>query len=229
MQVLLIGTDTLHRRFIINSLADEHDITACFYDGDLLLPKFDVKPNWAEMESKSLKDLFLIKTNSINAKKLFYVNSWEKVNNQLFKEIQIADIVLISGAGRIKGEFFNQIRDKAINIHLGIAEEYRGLDTNLWAWYHKDVDNIGVTLHEIDPTLDTGRIFFSEKLPMSCDIHPWNLRYHETIMAIKLINSALFLKQSKELVSRAQYRCGRYYSFMPAVLKNYLSPSLTEM
>ena len=51
-----------------------------------------------------------------------------------------------------------------INVHRGIINKYRGLDSDLWAIYHKDLDNIGVTIHKVDENLDTGKRNRSKKI-----------------------------------------------------------------
>ena len=78
-----------------------------------------------------------------------------------------ANFVIISGADLIKGQLLEMLRLKALNVHMGIAEKYRGLDSNLWAWYHKDYKNIGVTLHKLNKNLDTGQIFKSQSLKIN--------------------------------------------------------------
>ena len=69
------------------------------------------------------------------------------------KEISKANFIIVSGADWIKGELLNKIKHKSLNVHMGIAQKYRGLDSNLWAWYHNDFKNMGVTLHKLDYSL----------------------------------------------------------------------------
>ena len=45
------------------------------------------------------------------------------------------------------------------------AQYYRGLDSDLWAIYHRDYKNIGVTIHMVDSELDTGEILYQENTP----------------------------------------------------------------
>ena len=106
---------------------------------------------------------------------------------------------------------------------MGIAEKYRGLDSNLWAWYHEDYKNMGVTLHELDHNLDTGKIFKKGFLNISYKTQVWLLRYHESNLATKLIISAINKFNTNKYVLNKQKNIGRYYSFMPAVIKNNLN------
>ena len=105
---------------------------------------------------------------------------------------------------------------------MGIAEKYRGLDSNLWAWYHKDFRNIGVTLHKLDNDLDSGLIFRSQRLKLNKNQKVWLLRYLESELAIKLLKQAINKIKNSKLKFRKQKFDGRYYSFMPSVIKNSL-------
>jgi len=112
------------------------------------------------------------------------------------------------------------LRPKALNVHMGIAEKYRGLDSNLWAFYHHDYKSIGVTLHKLDRRLDTGQVFKSQSLTINKKTKIWLLRYLESDLAVKLLKMALNSFGKKKLILRRQKKIGRYYSFMPAVIKN---------
>lgn len=68
------------------------------------------------------------------------------------------DLLLVSGAPILKPPLFSIPRYGTVNLHYGIAPAYRGEDTLFWAWMNGDWDNLGVTLHFIDPGVDTGRI-----------------------------------------------------------------------
>lgn len=45
---------------------------------------------------------------------------------------------------------------RAINIHIGMLPENRGADPNFWSWFNNTKK--GVTIHQLDAGLDTGRI-----------------------------------------------------------------------
>lgn len=224
---MLLGTDTAHRRFLINRLLDQGwNLSHCLFETETKQPKFPVKPSWYSHEEEELDRLFSCDTS----------RSLERVQAHYFGTLNSADSIrclasldwdfaIVSGAGRIKSEMLSLIAGKSLNVHIGIAEKYRGLDTNLWAIYHSEVENIGVTLHELEDELDTGNIFFQETLVVTPDINMLNLRYFETILALELLEKALHQFCDGRLKGRAQVEVGRYYSFMPAVLKEHLSIS----
>jgi methionyl-tRNA formyltransferase len=67
------------------------------------------------------------------------------------------DLILACGAPVLAPEIFNIPRLASINIHFGIAPNYRGEHTLLWPLRIGDYQNIGITIHHIDEGIDTGR------------------------------------------------------------------------
>ena len=49
-------------------------------------------------------------------------------------------------------------------MHGGDPEYYRGLDSFLWAIYHKDFNKFYVTLHNVNNTFDSGGVIYKKKL-----------------------------------------------------------------
>jgi len=93
----------------------------------------------------------------------------------------------------------------------------------LWALYHGDIENMGVTIHKINSELDTGEILFQKRLIYPKTVEIFSLRYFETIESIDLVYNAVLLLQNEEIAFRKQNKIGKYYSFMPGVIKDILS------
>ena len=232
MNVLLIGTDTLHRRFIINSLIDKGvKLNTCIFQTNSYKSSFKTTSPWSRLEKSKLSKKFksISRIDLRRVKKIIKIKNLSSVNKECNKEIKKANFIIISGADLIKGNLLKIIKNKALNIHMGIAEKYRGLDSNLWAWYHHDYKNIGVTLHKLDRKLDTGKIFKSKYLRITKKTKIWSLRYLESILAVDLLNLALRDLNKKKLNLRKQKQIGRYYSFMPAVIKNKIHQNTTSV
>ncbi|AWW30549.1 hypothetical protein DN752_10665 [Echinicola strongylocentroti] len=68
------------------------------------------------------------------------------------------DLLITCRAPLLSNEILRIPRLAAINIHYGIAPEYRGNDTLFWAMHNRDYRNIGGTIHHISPGVDTGNI-----------------------------------------------------------------------
>ena len=65
------------------------------------------------------------------------------------------------GSSYIKGELCDYlIRNKAINIHMGLSPFYRGTDCNFWALMDKNFMHVGSTIHYLSDGLDNGDIIY---------------------------------------------------------------------
>ena len=223
--ILLLGSDTPHRRFIINKLLDAgHNIASCLFPRSIVKPRFNVDSPWASEEKNELKDLYLRETREdLDRVSTVYCPSSLTLDDPLVSTtIGNADFVVVSGADRIGDDVLSVIENKSLNVHMGIAEEYRGLDSNLWAWYHCDYKNIGVSLHKLETTLDTGDLFQVERIKITEQTKVWKLRYLESVLAVTLTGKFLKDLAANKVNVRNQKRMGRYYSFMPFDIKKCL-------
>tara|TARA_B100000965_G_scaffold388828_1_gene393797 strand:+ start:239 stop:1036 length:798 start_codon:yes stop_codon:yes gene_type:complete len=79
-----------------------------------------------------------------------------------------SDVYIVFGSSYIKGDLVNfLIKNKAINIHMGISPYYRGSDCNFWALYDGNIHLAGSTVHLLSKGLDSGPILYhaiSEKI-----------------------------------------------------------------
>jgi hypothetical protein len=68
------------------------------------------------------------------------------------------DIIAVFGTGLIRGPLLGAGRLGIINLHGGLSPHYRGSDCTFWALYNGEPDQVGCTLHFIDPGIDTGNL-----------------------------------------------------------------------
>ncbi len=107
-----------------------------------------------------------------------------------------------------------------LNLHGGDPENYRGLDSHLWAIYHRDFEALVTTLHFVTSELDDGDIVGQMRVPLRSGMALHQLRAANTEVCVELTVSALEALRSRGVLdARRQLRCGRYYSFMPTPLK----------
>ncbi len=66
------------------------------------------------------------------------------------------DVIAVFGTSLIRGPLLSKGRLGIFNLHGGLSPRYRGADCTFWALYNGEVDQIGCTLHRIDPGIDTG-------------------------------------------------------------------------
>lgn len=132
------------------------------------------------------------------------------------------DIALSYGPGLLKPETFSIPRLGTINAHGGILPYYRGMDTNLWACLEGRHRLTGVTLHQMDATLDTGPVYFARQLYPTPDMSVLTLRYYTTLIATGMFIDLLRVASSGDLWEPIK-RVGvtKYYPPMPFLYKPF--------
>ncbi len=73
------------------------------------------------------------------------------------------DIVIVLGSSVIRQEIISVPSSAMINIHSGLSPYYRGTWSYGWPIVNNEPECIGVTVHCIDPGIDTGDIIFQAR------------------------------------------------------------------
>lgn len=91
----------------------------------------------------------------------------------------------------------------------------------MWAIYHSEFHKLVATLHHVDDELDTGDIVYQSPIPLDqvAGLHQLRAANTEVLASLSLRALAGFAERG-EVSARPQAEHGRYYSFMPAVLKD---------
>lgn len=89
-------------------------------------------------------------------------NSDETVN--LFKDAD-ADLGLSLGNGYISQRIFSIPKYGMINVHGERLPEYQNAQSVIWPIYHLETTT-GLTIHQIDRSIDTGKILYREEYPI---------------------------------------------------------------
>ena len=228
MKIVILTTDTLHHRYLINKLEKNgHIISNYFFENKPVKIKYKIEPFQVKNQKKYEEDFFFKDfNNAIFQKKIINVDD---INNKKsiihLKKIK-PDLGIVFGTTKISKNIIKLFKKNLINIHRGVISKYRGVDSELWSIYHNDFDNIGVTIHEVENILDSGKIYYKKKLLINKKIRIYNLRYHTTIIATNLIDK--FLNNYKSIRNNGikQSKLGRYYSYMPLVIKKTLEKKL---
>lgn len=106
------------------------------FNTSLLLPK-NVRP-------------IILQSGDLNHLPLSYLET--VLNSQYF---------VVFGSSYIKGELCEiLVRNRALNIHMGISPYYRGAACNFWALYDRNIQHVGGTVHLLSKGLDSGDILF---------------------------------------------------------------------
>jgi folate-dependent phosphoribosylglycinamide formyltransferase PurN len=73
-------------------------------------------------------------------------------------------VILLLGTRIIDRTTLAAIKAPLINYHAGITPKYRGIHGGYWAKAESDLENFGVTVHLVDPGIDTGAVLYQARL-----------------------------------------------------------------
>jgi methionyl-tRNA formyltransferase len=106
----------------------------------------------------------LCKSHAITVMHRNDINSRSFLNE--LKTMSLDLIISVAAPVIFKSDLLGIPEYGCINIHSAKLPKYRGMMPNFWQMYH-DEKTIGITIHEINPKIDEGRIILQKEL----DIH----------------------------------------------------------
>jgi methionyl-tRNA formyltransferase len=121
------------------------------------------------------------------------INSGETLEE--LRKISPDLIISVAAPAIFKEELIRIPKYGCINIHNGKLPRYRGMLPNFWQLYHNE-ERVGITIHEINPGIDDGRIILQKEVDVetsetldSLIRRTKKLGAHYMIEAIDLIKS----------------------------------------
>ena len=225
MKVAILTTETLHHAYFIKSLLEIGiDLRVFIETQPRCTPTFKSWHRYEDHRDIYESDLWFNSQESIKISNFTNPHSFISLNEQpAVKAISEynADLGIVFGTSILKKKIIEAGPKHLLNLHGGDPQGYRGLDSHLWAIYHNDYKSIITTLHYIDHGLDTGPIVMQSQIQMNKDLRLHKLRSVNTELCLEMAKLAIHsLDKSRWLPSIAQHRKGRYYSSMPAELKD---------
>lgn len=230
IKLSILTTNTIHHCYFIQEVQkNELEVSVIFENPKpinnsvLLEQSFETEKKSFEDKRDNFETQRWFEGNDVNITKFSNVFSVDDINSyKAFQKIKAInpDLIVVFGTRKISNQLISAFRNKMFNLHGGNPEKYRGLDSHYWAIYHKDFESLVTTLHEIEPSLDTGKIILQGRVKLWEDMKLYQLRASNTELCIDLVFDLLKLyKRNKSIHSRKQKSKGRYYSLMPEVLK----------
>ena len=138
---------------------------------------------------------------------LYNVNDSESVAT--IKSLKPDIITVVYYDQILKSEIINIPPLGAINIHLALAEQYRGCYPTTWALIN-GATTTGVTIHYISEGIDAGDIIADKEVAISHDCTGEDIYYQLTSVAIDLFKET-FPKIAKITPRKQDGRNARYY------------------
>jgi len=129
-----------------------------------------------------------------------------------------AERLIVCGAPRLPEPVCTAARHGAFNVHFGIAPLYRGGNSIFWALYEGRRDQVGVTLHELTPRIDAGRIVGQAHVAVEPEDDETSLWAKCAYEAAGLVSVLASLPPSAPLEGRPQGEGGRLYRYADRTL-----------
>ena len=224
MKIGILTTQTPHHAFFVREIQSTFgDVVAFCETRNASQPPFTIHHpfeddreeyewnRWFGGDVTAIADL-------VPTRQILTMNEPEAVTSL---EHEKAEVVLVFGTGILKPQVIATNPNRIFNLHGGDPESYRGLDTHLWAIFHREFSGLVTTLHRLDAGVDTGDIIVQGSLPLHAEMQIHQLRAANTEVCVRLAVAAIdMIARHGDVTSRPQRAVGRYYSAMPADLKS---------
>lgn len=219
-KVVLLSTDTLHHRYFVNYLSNAGVlIDHILFETTHVSPPFAVEPRYQCDEAEFERNRWSNNL-SLGDIPISEVENFNDTKSKTILQNLAPTLGIVFGARKLQSEVFTLFSSGLLNVHRGLVQRYRGLDSELWAIYRSDWTSIGVTIHFVDQNLDTGPIVLQEALVLNSGMKIHHLRALTTEIAARLVLSAIRMENRSVKRYPEQRKPGRYYSFMHRDLKN---------
>lgn len=219
-RIIILSTDTIHHRYYINKIIDEG-----YFVDTVIFEKLQTKHEHSIFEIQEtnfemtnfFENINIEIDNKVNIYKVSNINDDDVVN--IINDFN-PKVCLVFGTSLIKDKVLSLFNKNIFNVHRGIPQFYRGLDSDLWAINDNNWSKIGTTIHKVDKKLDTGDYVYNKVLKLKKGMKLHQIRYYTTMLAcditIKLLED--FFNENLALIK--QESVGKYYSKMPTYLKD---------
>lgn len=222
MRLVILTTETPHHTAFLRALAERFPVHRVLIETNFAQAPYATHhafenarnmyewTHWFEGEQKKLADFADTETYA-SLNEAVAINSLTALH---------ADLVVVFGTGRLRRDVIAACPEGIVNLHGGDPQRYRGLDSHLWAIWHRDFAGLVTTLHRLNNELDDGEIIATDSITLKKGMKLHQLRTANTQTCIALAQQAAehFMVHGR-VDAHPQRGKGRYYSFMPVDLK----------
>jgi methionyl-tRNA formyltransferase len=222
MRVVLLTTKTLHHLYFSTMLCDTGYLIGVALETPGREPTFPTFHPFEALRDEYEKKYFFHNTPP-RFEDLTEIHLTDSVNDPEtldWMNRMRPDLTVVFGTRRLSPKTIEIANLDCLNLHGGNPELYRGLDSHYWTIYHSDFENLVTTLHHVDIEYDTGPLVSFKALSLFPNMEIHQLRAVNTEACVELVlNEARKIDDGRSVSSVPQKEKGRYYSAMPAVLK----------
>lgn len=239
MKCVVLTTDTVHHRFFVNSISRKISTTVVLETRRLdhwnlywasvkrrktpwsLIDNPYIHLNYKRFEElqNRFEERFFVNGLAREFQDYSSLHEYYSVNDEACIDLitKIRPHFIVSFGTGLIGKGILQINALKMNIHRGILPKYRGLDSDLWAFYLQDFDTVGTTVHKLEARFDTGAILQQEKLQIQPAMKSHHIRFHTTNMAKYMVERIIDAcgQQGDVTGTEQDLSLGSYYSYIP--------------
>ena len=129
------------------------------------------------------------------------------------------EVVVVSGTPILQEPILDTAKGRIVNLHPGLAPQYRGRYGAFWPVYNHEPQLVGTTIHFIDVGIDTGAILIQQKITINNGDTLKTITYKQQKVGVDLIIQCL--KEFDVLAERAYHKEG-------SQSRNYHIPGITH-
>ena len=181
-------------------------------------------------QKKLFGDLNILKENkNINLLNL-KDGDLNKCSTEFLSDFLKSDIYIVFGSSYIKGELADfLVKNKALNIHMGVSPYYRGADCNFWALLDNNPHLVGATIHMLSKGLDSGPLLYHALSEIKDDPFIYTMStvksaFHSLAERIKNQNIFEYSLETQNKFKEVRY--SRKNEFNDEVVKFFLSKKI---
>lgn len=116
------------------------------------------------------------------------INSRESINT--IKSIR-PDLIAVFGSSILGPELLDLYPKRIFNLHVGLADRYRGSSCNFWPIYDRNLGDLGAAIIRIDKGTDSGETLVQAKINLEEKDNEQSLIAKTIILGTKLMIAAI--------------------------------------
>ncbi|MEZ5757430.1 MAG: formyltransferase family protein [Emcibacteraceae bacterium] len=164
------------------------------------------------------RNIDLIKTSDIN-----------NLQAENFIKERQPNCIIFTGGGLIRENIIKHSGRGVINCHMGILPIYRGMDVVQWPILRGDFNNIGLTTHLMDKSIDTGDIIKRRNIEAKKFSSIGEMRNSmERQMPEFIVNSSIQLLNNEVVLEAQKEDEGKQYFIVNRRLEKYIDKALKK-
>lgn len=238
MKITIFTSNNLRHNYLINSISK---ISSQIYIVQECNTIFPGKVKSFYLQSNNMQNYF---KNVLSAQEKIFGNQILDFNSKKVKAISLnygdinhcslnflknflkSDLYIVFGSSFIKGPLVKfLIRNKAINIHMGISPYYRGSNCNFWALYDNNPELVGATIHYLSEGLDDGKILYHAISEQVSNPYLYSMStVKSAIISLKkkIEDNSLFELKAQKQNNKLEIRYSRQKDFNDKIVNKFM-------